>query len=538
MKAAPGPNAATTSALHAALLDYFGSPGKYQLALRQPALLFGSVREVLQIAAGRGETAPPTADGEPRLQEAAAFFLRAALLYPGADHYAVLGYAPRSEPAGLKERYRLLMRLIHPDFAGTATAGWPADAAVRVNLAYEVLSSEAARAEYDAHLSADPSGRAAVSRGTEPRRPPAVLQDTDTDTTRARLRMAWAFGAGAAIVGVLLVFPRGEPVALVQKPQTVMGPPAQVAATLSPPNEVAAALVRAGNLSASSLETVQAPALPAPLASAAQPTLPAQPSAPSRPQATPSLPAPPKAPSQAAAPPPAVASVAPARTPATLSVSPGAAPRTNPPPPSHAAELPAARAAPAIAMAMASVAQPPEASVSSPRPPAMPVAQRGPATEVAQAPAPASASQDFQAAAVRAAVPPPVRGLTPGAPALPPGPTLADAQPLLTQLLQMLEAGSGDQLLRLLEGEARHAPSAQAFARNYDQLVQGTRPVRLTHVEFKGEPRDGSLLVTGRIRLHVGEPTIGSHGEKLLVRAEFTSGGGRVILKGLSGARD
>ena len=33
----------------------------------------------------------------------------------------------------LKERYRLLMRLIHPDFAAAGAAPWPADAAVRVN---------------------------------------------------------------------------------------------------------------------------------------------------------------------------------------------------------------------------------------------------------------------------------------------------------------------------------------------------------------------------------------------------------------------
>ncbi|QJW83703.1 hypothetical protein HK414_05580 [Ramlibacter terrae] len=105
-------------------------------------------------------------------------------------------------------------------------------------------------------------------------------------------------------------------------------------------------------------------------------------------------------------------------------------------------------------------------------------------------------------------------------------------------MLQMLESGSGEQLLRLLDADSRRAPSALAFARSYDQMVQGVRPVRLTQVEFRGEPQDGTLLVTGRIRLHVGEPTIGSHGERLLVRAEFTSGGGKVLLKGLSGASD
>lgn len=119
-----------------------------------------------------------------------------------------------------------------------------------------------------------------------------------------------------------------------------------------------------------------------------------------------------------------------------------------------------------------------------------------------------------------------------------PSPTLSDAQPLLTQVLQMLETGSGDQLLRLLEADARQSPGAQALSRNFEQLVKGARPVHLSQVEFKGEPRDGVLLVTGRIRLHAGETTIGSHGQRLLLRAEFASRGGKVMLTNLSGAPD
>jgi hypothetical protein len=42
--------------------------------------------------------------------------------------------------------------------------------------------------------------------------------------------------------------------------------------------------------------------------------------------------------------------------------------------------------------------------------------------------------------------------------------------------------------------------------------------------------------VTGRIRLHAGDPTIGSHGQRFLLRAEFASRGGRVQMTALSGA--
>jgi hypothetical protein len=117
-------------------------------------------------------------------------------------------------------------------------------------------------------------------------------------------------------------------------------------------------------------------------------------------------------------------------------------------------------------------------------------------------------------------------------------PSLNDAQPLLTQLLQSMEAGSGEQILRLLESDARRAPAAVALSRQYDQLVGQARPVRLSHVEFRSEAREGVLLVTGKIRLHAGEQTIGAHGERMSLRAEFVSRGGKVLLTGLSGAPD
>ncbi|QJW83704.1 J domain-containing protein [Ramlibacter terrae] len=256
MKDAAEPTTAISPALHAALLDYFAFPGRHQLALRQPVLLFGSIREVLQIAAGRGLS--PDAAGKPGLREAAAFFLRAALLYPGADHYAVLGFAPRTEPVDVKERYRLLMRLIHPDFAGSGSAPRPADAAVRVNLAYEVLSSPVLRAEYDGQLAALASERPAAARGMDPRRPgPESATDADEDPVTKR-KLAWALvAAGVAVVTGILLMPRVEQEALVQKPASDPNAVAPTRHAEPPPPEPAAALLAAGNLSPASVATAQ-----------------------------------------------------------------------------------------------------------------------------------------------------------------------------------------------------------------------------------------------------------------------------------------
>lgn len=151
---------------------------------------------------------------------------------------------------------------------------------------------------------------------------------------------------------------------------------------------------------------------------------------------------------------------------------------------------------------------------------------------MASAPAPATDVPAARTATVALAVPV-------AAPAPRPVPvagvSLAEAQPLLSNLLQQLESGRGERVINLLERAARNKPEAQALSRQYDSLVEGMRPVRLSHVEFKAEPADGRLLVTGHIHLQVGEQTIGSLGKKMVLRAEFVSREGTVVLTGLSG---
>ncbi|MEO8654036.1 MAG: hypothetical protein ABI409_07930 [Ramlibacter sp.] len=115
------------------------------------------------------------------------------------------------------------------------------------------------------------------------------------------------------------------------------------------------------------------------------------------------------------------------------------------------------------------------------------------------------------------------------------GLTLSEAQPLLSKLLQQLESGFGDRVIGLLEREARSKPEAQALSRQYDDLVAGLRPVRLSQVEFKAEPADGRLLVTGHVQLLGGGLAVGSPGKKMVLRAEFASREGTVVMTGLSG---
>ncbi|XP_050213559.1 uncharacterized protein LOC126664966 [Mercurialis annua] len=78
------------------------------------------------------------------------------------DHYAVLGLTRNATSADIKQAYRLLARKYHPDVSKHLRAG---ELFKRVHDAYEILSNEATRTEYDGVLrSREDNGRS--YRGT------------------------------------------------------------------------------------------------------------------------------------------------------------------------------------------------------------------------------------------------------------------------------------------------------------------------------------------------------------------------------------
>ena len=454
---------ATNHFLRIALLDYCKTPGKYQVTQRQPAALFAVLREILQISIGREGVATGQTES---LHDAARFFVRTGLLYPGADHYALLGLERRVENAELKDRYRLMMRLLHPDFAGPNADTWPADAAVRVNRAYDVLSSPVRRKEYDERLP-QPQRKAGMS--------PNSAQIETRESRFKQLAVGFAVASVALIVVAMFATGTSDTAQLVQRIPSTRGPTVVAAQeTFLPP---------------------------------------------------PDSPTPAPAPHSAAAP-IAKRLVAP--------IQPAPSPR-------QAVRIAAQVTAPSAAV-------PRDARVENIRPPAlqlMATAKLADLPVFAPAPAPLLPQQ-----IVVAPAPPPAPALIearleiPAAPPIPvatvrplskPAPTLKDAQPLLSQLLQVMESGRGERILNLLDAEARSKPSAQALSRQYDSLVDGARPVRVSHVELKAEPGDGRLLVVGQFRVLAGEQAIGAIGKRMVLRAEFASRDGNVVLTGLSG---
>ena len=82
------------------------------------------------------------------LRDAARFCIQQWCLVRGADPHRVLGVKPGASPEQVKEHYRLLMRLFHPDrAAGRET--WTDHYASRINEAWTVLSRSQDRATPD-----------------------------------------------------------------------------------------------------------------------------------------------------------------------------------------------------------------------------------------------------------------------------------------------------------------------------------------------------------------------------------------------------
>jgi DnaJ-domain-containing protein 1 len=104
------------------------------------------------------------------LKEAAAQFVQQVFFRPDATPYQVLGVGPDASQETIKETYRLLMQLVHPDRQGDA-APWPETFAARVNRAYGTLRDPELRAAYQREAEAR-AGRAAPSRRAEA--PPAA----------------------------------------------------------------------------------------------------------------------------------------------------------------------------------------------------------------------------------------------------------------------------------------------------------------------------------------------------------------------------
>jgi len=145
------------------LLWYFQEPGRYRAeGRRRDAPLLDS-EVVLKLALGRRVefflATLNDAQTVATLRDAAALYVRFLFFRPDATPYQILGLAPGTSPQAIKESFRLLMQLVHPD-RQDARVVWPDSFAAQANRAYGVLRNQDARANFDREAEA----RAAMAR--------------------------------------------------------------------------------------------------------------------------------------------------------------------------------------------------------------------------------------------------------------------------------------------------------------------------------------------------------------------------------------
>ncbi|MDG4561590.1 MAG: DnaJ domain-containing protein [Candidatus Competibacter sp.] len=141
-------------------LACYRTPLAYQNRMSLAASLPRDMNRLLWLANGSPETlgdaVRQTGSKADELRDAARFLVQQLCFARGASHYRVLGLEPDATVEQIKEHHRLLIRLFHPDRAGSGES-WTDHFASRVNEAWTVLSRAQPRAVYDAGRSPSPS---------------------------------------------------------------------------------------------------------------------------------------------------------------------------------------------------------------------------------------------------------------------------------------------------------------------------------------------------------------------------------------------
>lgn len=483
------------------LLAVQRQPGQHAMAQRQPPLLFEHMRVVLQWAAGRQLAAAGQAGcSETELQHAAMWLVRQTCLRAGADPLTVMGLASGFTRERLRDHYRLLIRLTHPDFmAGhEGEAPWPADAAQRINTANDALLRRLGDADIDpgepeppppqtVHAPQPPAWPQTPARPPRPAAARAKAAPDDGESLWSRMptsaKMAGAAG-GALLCVVALLWSNGgtQRTHLVARPALPPATPpaaAQTGPAQAPEEaEVAAAssglaVVESGRSFLPSLASL----LPAP-APAPEPE-PASAPAPAvvTPRTTPAdMPRPQPARTAAAAP--------------AREVVPQARPRTEPEwwesTPSQAPQLtPASSLVTTVAPAPQAVAEPP------PHPPPPP-------------PAPPP--------------PPPTRL------------TMVDVQLQMTHLLGHLGQGRAREIAAMVS----RGRAGQEFQQRFQDWLGTSRVNGLGAVSMQARPSNGQLWVDGTAELHLSTAEGQSDRRVLPFRAMFDGEPGAAALVGMT----
>ena len=451
----------------------------------------------------------------PRVKRTACFFVRVAMLRPGADHYTLLGLEPGFHKDALRDHYRMLIRLTHPDFAGISGA-WPPGSATRINLAHDVLSSVVRRAEYDRTLCGGAKRRPLVVHSLAAVLPRPVARSWPS------FRVWTLAGTGVAAVLLLLTWPGstefsdGAQVAQINLPGSDNASADELLKKSREEGGIAARQAQAASV-AQAAKLAQAPQ-DAKLAQAARMVQAAQEAHVAK-----------------------LAQTAKSAQEAQITQAARAANEaqvTMLAKEEQGAKLAEAARAARLAHAAKVTQAAHEVQGLKSAQVALSV-QEAQAVKVAQVP---GATQEVTVVAVASIkptmLPVPLHQLQPASEATA-SPRLVDAQPVLNQLMQSMQTGRGEDLLRGLEGPVRQSGGAADFVNAYNLLVGGSRAVRLGRVQLRGHPAANQLAVDGVVQLVLQDQGQPPPVRELQLRAVFAQRDGQVVMTELSagGAR-
>jgi ketosteroid isomerase-like protein len=143
----------------------FHDPQRDEAPLTHDAAALGNLEVVLRLALGMPvELADPVSSDKAELQRAAEFYIRHNFFHGDANHYEVLGLPQDASTKEVRENFRLLMRLIHPD-RQHGDSVWPESYAMRVSRAHSVLKRSETRTNYDRELVLEARAKEIARRG-------------------------------------------------------------------------------------------------------------------------------------------------------------------------------------------------------------------------------------------------------------------------------------------------------------------------------------------------------------------------------------
>lgn len=463
-------------ALLATLHEFERTPGRFSLSLREPRLLFDEAHAVLWLATGRNvEELGLAAEEEASARRAARFFVRTALLRQGSDHYTLLGLTQAASSEQVREHYRLMIRLTHPDFEAGGEH-WPSDAASRINIANDVLSSAVRRREYDESLQpAAPAAAAHAAKVSPVPTPPAAQPAAAARRKPPRAGGRWSGGLStrtkAVLAGLGALLSAG---ALWLLNGTDSG---SLTARQRSINDDTASYVESGLGFGLGLR-------PAPPSTAAQPVARSEGVALARPTAAQPAAAAPGTPAAAA-----TVIAAPVRM-ATAEADTAAGVSLQ-----IARQLTAVRAEPVAATA----------------------------AEVIQSSAPAPTP-------VAAAAPAPVAVVAGAAQRL----TMQQVHPLMSNVLASLPSGRGETLAQWIAPEWRSRPANQAFVSQFNQWLAGQRVKEINKIALSSQPQGDNLIVDGVVQVTTLQTAAGEQARSLRLRALFQPQDGQAVLTQLT----